>query len=485
MIARIKSFLFENRAIRQTVTKNIFWLSIGQIVGRLFRGLIIIYAARVLGTIEYGVFAYVLSLAGFFMIFSDIGVNQILTKEVAKKPEEDTYYFATTFWIKLVLLIFTAILIIFLTPYFSKIEAAKKLLPFIALLSVFDGLRELSVAFFRAKEKMELEALVTSVTNLSFAIFGFVILSLMANTKALTFTYILSAGLGAMAGIIILRKYFGKIISFFRKDLIKEILTSAWPIAFLGIIGIFMLNTDIVMLGFFRTSQEVGLYSAGQRIIQLLYTLPMILAISFFPILSRFIGQKDNVKTRLLMERGMVAVFFLAIPIAVGGVILGKEIINFLYGSEYLAATFSFQILILTVLLIFPAMLIGNYILAYNKQRKITPYAILGAVGNIVLNAILIPRFGIVGAAVATLSSQIIYYSLTWRLAKKINNFLTLCYLKKIIAAAILMGILNFVLNKFELSLILNIVISAGFYFYLLHLFKENIISEIKSLIKI
>lgn len=484
MISRLKSLLFENRAVRQTITKNIFWLSIGQIVSRLFRGLIIIYAARVLGATEYGIFAYVLGLAGFFMIFADIGVNPILTREAAKKPKEDAYYFATAFWIKSALLIFTAALIIFLAPHFSKIEAAKKLLPLIAFLPVFDELRELSVALFRAKEKMELEALVTSITNLTFAVFGFVILSFIANAKTLIFTYIFSAGIGAAAGIIILRKYFGKIISFFKKDLVKRIIASAWPFALLGVIGIFMLNTDIVMLGFLRTSREVGFYSASQRVVQLLYTLPVILGISFLPVLSRFIGQKDHIKSRLLMEQGMAAIFLLAIPIAVGGIILNKEIVNFLYGQEYLPAAFSFQILILTVLLIFPAILLGNYILAYDQQKKTTLYVALCAIGNIVLNAILIPRFGIAGAAIATLLNQIIYYGLLWRLAKKINNFFTLCYLKKIIAAAIIMGIAVFLLNRLGLQVLINIFISAGIYLGMLYLLKEKILEEISILFR-
>ena len=484
MISRLKSLLFENRAVRQTITKNIFWLSTGQIASRLFRGLIIIYAARVLGATEYGVFAYVLGLAGFFTIFADIGVNSILTREVAKKPKEGAYYFVTTFWIKSVLLIFTAILVIFLAPHFSKIEAAKKLLPFIALLPVFDGLRELSIALFRAKERMELEALITSITNLTMAVFGFVILSLAANAKTLTLTYIFSAGIGATTGIIILRKYFGKIISFFKKDLVKGIIASAWPYALLGVIGVFMLNIDIVMLGFLKTSTEVGLYSAGQKIVQLLYTLPAILAISFFPVLSRSIGQKDNAKARLLMEQGMAVIFLLAIPIAMGGIILNKEIINFLYGQQYLPAAFSFQILILTVFLIFPASFLGNYILAYDQQRKITPYAVLGSIGNIVLNALLIPFFGISGAAAATLLNQIIYYGLIWKLAKKINNFHTFRHLKKIIASAIIMGVAAFLLNQLGLPVLINIFISAGVYLGMLYLFKEKILGEAAFLLK-
>ena len=100
IIKRLKSLLFENKGLRQTITKNVFWLSISQFGSRLIRAVIIIYAARALGTAEYGVFSYLLGLAGFFTIFGDIGINQIITREMAKKPERQSIYFSTAFWMK-------------------------------------------------------------------------------------------------------------------------------------------------------------------------------------------------------------------------------------------------------------------------------------------------------------------------------------------------------------------------------------------------
>ena len=330
-MGKIASFLFRNQSTRQTVAKNVFWLTAGQIGSRVFRAFIIIYAARVLGAAEYGVFSYVLGLAGFFTVFADIGVNAILTREAAKRPEEASYYFATTFWIKIILLIITAGLVIFVAPYFSKIEAARVLLPFVALLTIFDGLRELANAFFRAREKMELEALTTTATNVAITLLGFAILYLDQSAQSLAITYALSAGVGTFAGIIILRKQFAGVFMFFRKRLIKPILSAAWPIAFLAILSVFMLQVDIIMLGFFRGAEDVGFYSAGQKIFQLLYTLPAILAMSIFPALSRAVGEKNNERTRSALEHGIALMSMIGIPIVIGGVILGKNIILFLY----------------------------------------------------------------------------------------------------------------------------------------------------------
>jgi len=86
MFQKIKSWLLENRNFRQTIMKNTFWLTVSNVLGRVIKAVLIIFAARILGVASYGIFSYALSLAAFFTIFSDIGLGPILTKKTAKKP---------------------------------------------------------------------------------------------------------------------------------------------------------------------------------------------------------------------------------------------------------------------------------------------------------------------------------------------------------------------------------------------------------------
>ena len=253
MVAKLKELLFSNITTRQTVVKNIFWLSFSQIASRLLRAVIIIYAARLLGAAEYGVFSYALGLAGFFTLFADVGISTILTREAAKYKEKQSLYFSTAFAIKGALLIVTALLIIFAAPYFSKIEKASALLPFVALLVIFDNLREFCIAYFRAKEKMEFEALANVITNAAIAVFGFIILFYSPSAPAITITYIASAGLGALAAAIILSREFVSLFKNFDRSLLSPLIYSALPVALSAILGAFMMNTDIVMLGWWRT----------------------------------------------------------------------------------------------------------------------------------------------------------------------------------------------------------------------------------------
>ncbi len=481
-MSKLRDFFFRNTNSRQTIAKNVFWLGSGQIFGRLTRALFIIYAARLLGAAEYGVFSYALGLAGFFTIFADIGISQILTREASRKPDKASFYFATSFWIKTVLLLGTTALVIFIAPHFSKIESAKIIIPFVSLLVIFDNLREFSNAFFRAKEKMELEAFVNILMNVSIALIGFIVIYFSQTARAVTFSYIGSAGAGLLAAVFILREEFLKVIKDFDRKLIRPLLKSSWPIALSGLLGAFMLNIDIIMLGWLRSAQEIGFYSAGQKIIQLLYVLPSIVASAIFPALSRAVGKKEHPKATLIMERGMASIFFLAIPLVVGGIVLGEPIIDFLYGNGYLPGVLNFQILLSTVLIIFPQALLVNLALVYNKQKKLAAYAAFASLGNIGFNALLIPKFGIVGAAISTVIVQTLYISLTWNMIKRINTFKTIASLKKIFTASVLMGISSFFFNKMGMNLIINIVVSVGIYLGILVVLKEKILEELKSI---
>ena len=484
MLTRLKDLLFTNRSTKQTIVKNVFWLSVGQIGSRLIRAAIIIYAARVLGAAEYGIFSYVLGLAGFFTIFADLGVSPLMTREIAGHPEKRAAYFASAFWIKNILLTITAALIIFVAPKFSNIEAAVALLPFVALLVLFDNFRDFTFSYFRGVEKMEREAFLIVIMNTAIAASGFIILNFYQTAGALLFSYIFSVAILSIVSLYFVKDFIKGVFKNFDKEILKQFFHNCWPLAFSGLFGIFMLNIDIVMLGWWRSAEEIGYYSVSQRVVQVFYTLPAIFASAAFPTIARLIKQNETDKARVLNEKSMTILYFIAIPLAIGGIVLGKPIIKFLFGEAYLPATASFQILIAALFINFPGAILSNLLMAYNQQRRLINYVIAGSASNVILNALLIPSFGIIGSAIATIIAQFAYFAPIWLKMKKLGNFETLRHLKIIILAAIIMGIFSFILNKLELNVILNITISAGIYFLSLYLLKEKILKEVFDLFK-
>lgn len=467
------------------MAKNVFWLSIGQFGSRFIRAAITIYAARALGASEYGVFSYALGASSFFMIFSDIGISAILGREVAKKPEEGEKYFATVFTLKAILLIFSAALIIFAAPIIIKIEKAALLMPLVALLMIFDGLRELANSFFNGKEKMELGAYITLVVNIGVTLFGFVGLYFAPTSIMLLQIYVAGSFLGFLMTFYFLRKEYLGVIKNFSKKLIRPVTEAAWPIAVGGLVGSFMFNVDVLMMGWWRTSAEIGFFSAAQKIVGILYIFGGLLATAVSPAFFRIIYEGNRERISIATTKIMSIVLLAALPMAVGGIILREQIINLVFGSNYASSVPIFMILISSLLVIYPFSILNNIVFAYNKQAKMLGYTIIATLTNVALNFSLIPKFGAVGAAIATVAANALNVFFLWRIVKSLNNFTILSDLKRIFIAVVGMAIMVFLLKYAGLMVIINIVISGVFYLFSLYFIKEKNFKELLSLVKI
>lgn len=486
MVKKIKSFLFENQTLRQTVAKNTFWLGLSNIGGRLIRAIIIIYAARILGAKDWGIFSYALSFAALISIFVEFGTGAVVTRETAKIQDEKerSKIVSTTFFLKSILISLGVFAVIFLGPKFSNIKEAEIIFPIAALIIVFDSLREFGFAIMRALEKMEWEAGLYILTNASIVILGLLVLYFVPGVKIFTYAYAAGNAIGMIATFFTLRKYLKNLFQKIDFGLLKSILYSSWPIAISGVLGSLMINTDIILIGFFKSAESVGFYSAAQRPIQLLYLFPSIIATSIFPALAR-LANKENLKIRQILERTISISLLAALPISIGGAILGRDLINLVFGAGYEPAVLSFQILLLTILVNFPALILINAIFAYNRQKSLVALSAIGGVSNVILDLIFIPPFGITGSAAATLLSQALTNFYLWRKLKKINYFEILPHMKKIFAATAIMTGGTLIGAYFGLNVISNIILSAIIYFYFLSLLKEPLLQEVRLILRL
>lgn len=486
MIKKVKDFLLVNRTTRQTVAKNTFWLTVSNLGGRLLRAVIIIYSARVLGTAEWGLFSYAVSFVALVTVFTDFGIGPILIREASRinDPVKKSQIVSTTFFLKMGLLALGVLVVIFLAPSLTTIKEAKFLFPIVSLILIFDTLQGFGFSLARALEKMELEAFLYMTTNISIVIFGILTLTYYPSVKFFAYAYVAGTGLGAIATLFVFREYFANIFSNFQKKLIAPILGSAWPFVISGLMGSLMINTDILLIGFFLSAEQVGIYSAADRPIQLLYVLPAILATSVFPLFSR-LAMRDNQKMCHTLERVLGLAFLISLPLALGGLVLGGDIIRIVFGNAYVAAVSSFRVLIITIIINFTASILSNAIFAYNRQKDLMKFSALSGISNVILDLFLIPRFGILGSAWATFSSLLIGNFYLWNKMKKLNPFSVLPKVKKVAVAAVIMGLIVFLAHRGGLNLVLNIILGIGVYFGILYLIKEPLLKESLSIFKI
>ncbi|MBI3626569.1 flippase, partial [Candidatus Uhrbacteria bacterium] len=460
LVTRFKRFFFQNISLKQIIAKNTIWLFSGEILSRLVKAAIVIYAARVLGVANWGVFSYAITIVGFFTIFCEFGLAGFLTRELVKDSPSRLKYISTACFIKLLLLAISFFLLITIGPILTKMPGLNSLLLIVSVILIFDSLREFSFSMSRALEKMEWEAIIRISTNVLTALLGFIFLYISPTVTSFASAYAVGSFLSFILAGAILRGCWTGLGTNFTRSLVWPIIVSAWPLALLGLLGGLMIHTDVFMIGLYSSSAAVGYYAIAQRIIQLVYTAPDLISRAFFPTYVR-LAQKDPPQFRRVLEKSISLAFLFGLPMLVGGLFLAQEIVYFLFGTAYLPSTGVFRILLLTVVIVFPASLANQAIFAYHQEKKFFIFFLLGGLSNVVFNALLIPRFGIEGSAVATIISQLLAYGFIWIQMKKINYFSVLPYLKKILPATLIMAALVSGLKFLGLHFILNLSLSS------------------------
>ena len=482
MFQKIKNFLFRNATQKQTVAKNTVWLSISNFGGRIIKAVIIIYAARVLGTAGYGVFSYAITLAGFFGILVDPGINSVLIRDGAKaSPEERQSLFSTTLLMKTIILVASVVIIIAIAPFFSTLPGTKVLLPFVALVIVFDNTREFLSSLFRAEEKMQWDAASFLLENLGIVIFGFIFLKASATPSSFINAYVIGTAIGAFTAIWLLRKRFKNILAGASASRMLAIIKTAWPFAITGALGILLTNTDILIISWMRTASDVGVYSAAIRIIQTLYLVPGIIQVSTMPLLAR-LAKQDNQRFRLVLERTLALIFLVSIPISLGGMILGAQIMHLVFGVGYVAGGLALSILMLNLSFDYAGSIVATGVFAYDHQKNLIVSSASAGVSNVAFDLVFIPHWGITGSAVATLIAQVLGNSYLWYAMGKLNPFNMLPRLWRIIIAGAIMAGATILLFAEGAGVIVNIMISAVIYALALFLLKEPLLKDLKNM---
>ncbi len=464
------------------IIKNAFWLFSGQAVGRALRAILIIVAARTLGASDWGVFSYALSLAAAFTVFSDIGINALLVREGSRDSKLTSRYLSTGLAIKLGLLALLSAFALFAKDLIIRIPEAATLIPLVIAIFILDSLRDFVSALARSIERMDIEAKGQIATNVGIVAFGLFFLALSPSSSSLALGYVIGTFIGLLAVLLPLRDHFKGLIREFSRKLIKEIIVSAWPFGLVSLMGVIVINTDVLVLGTVGSATDVGLFAAAQKPVQLLYLIPSILAAAFFPALSREAGEDGQFRSTL--EQGIKSAYLFAIPLAVGGALAAKPVIQLLYGAEFLPSFTSFALLSLTFLFVFPSLFFTNALFVRNRQKSFYGYLAIGVITNVVLDVILIPYMGITGCALSTLLVQTALFAYGATKLKKSISFSAFPKVGKIALSAAVMAAAVYAAMLIEAHPIVIVLVGGAVYLASLLLLKEPSLKQIISAIR-
>ena len=417
----LKKNLLENISIRQTLVKNTIWLGLAEFIDKGFLILLAVLAARYLGVVEYGKLSFALTFTSFFAVSLDLGLSTLLVVDVSRKKDLAQNYVSNILGIKLILSVINILILFLIANLFSNAISAdvKYLIYLFGIYTVITSFNTFFGSLFQSSQKMQLESFSRIVQSLSLFAIAIIFILLRYPTHWIVIAYISGSAIGLLSNLsILLRKRIVLLTPVFKISEFINLLEKAWPFALSIIFNIIYFKIDIVMLGIIKTEKEVGLYVAAYNVIILFYYLPQIVSLAVLPIMSRlYLTSQSKLKKayqQLFDYHYIFGIFFALILF-----VYSKQIIVLLFGEGYTQSHIALRILSVAIIFKYIAYTSGAVLTSINKQKKRAFYQGATSLINITLNLFLIPSFGVVGASISTVITEIVLAIFYYRLASK------------------------------------------------------------------
>ena len=472
-LAEIKSFFFHNKTLKQTIFKNSFWLILSQVITRVISFFVVVWPTRHFGPSVYGEFVFALSFVSIFCVLTDFGMTGLVMREVARDKEKIGQYIDNVLLIKVILSVFFSA-IIFISVYFAKVDQETvKLIYVLGLYIIVSGVVSFFESIFMASEKAQYATVCAFFGDIFLLLLVCIFIFGRYQIVTLGYAYLVSAALEGLLAMTFVWYYFSKFFLRINFQFCKKIIKNAWPFGLAAFFSSVYYYSTPVLLGILRTSSEVGWYNAAFKLAFFITSLSSIVFLAFFPLISRSFKEGAN-KFKESYDKYADVVFAIAVPLGFGGLIVTPEIINFLYGKPYYNSILPFQIMVWGASFNFLGSLYCNCLLACDEQKESSKVWAVAILFNIILNLILIPRYGVMGAAISVPLTEMTVFILAYLKLKKIIKPNFLKFLIWPLLASLVMSAFLLIIKKLGiLNPIFLIIFGAMIYFSVLYLFYK------------
>ncbi len=471
----------------------------GKIIAAISGGLLTVALARLLTPDNYGLLFLAISILGTLKLFSQFGIAKSAARYIAEyketNPTQLSHIVRFSFLLNLSTIAIVCVFLFSLNEFIAELIGEPDLIPlleagvfFIIFSTLLKFVRSVLQGFEAIKPAATLIALDRSA-RLVFAI-GLVLLGFEA-IGALT-GYIFAYGIAAVIGLIyIYSKYYRTIVSAdLEQGIRRQIAEYAFPLTITGTAGILDKRIDTVLVGFFVGPAAVAYYTISRQISQFITTPVEALGFTLSPTYESQVAKGDSKVAARIYEQALSHTLLLYIPGAAGLILVAEPMIDFVFGPEYLGVVPVLQILSIFVVLQSVKLLTDNGLDFLGRARDRAIIKSVAAILNFGLNLVLIPRMGVIGAAIATVATDAIY---TFSTVYIMNTELDIQYKNLIwdlIIILFISGLMSIIVYIIKLSISglasLIIMFITGFFIWLissliLNMISKNIITDLIS----
>lgn len=393
--------IFRNKEV-----KNASWLIGGKVAQMILSFFIGLFTARYLGAANYGLINYATAYVTFFTSLCTLGINAVIIKDFVDNPKEQGMAIGTSIILRAVSSLFSMLMMIGIVSIIDAGEKETVLVVALSSIALIFNIFDTINYWFQSRYQSKITSIANLVAYLIVAFYKIYLLIMHKNIKFFALSTTLDYFAVAIINIVMYKKYNGQKLKF---SLVKakQLLSKSYNYILSGMMVAIYNQTDKLMIKQMINEAEVGYYSVASYLCTVWAFVLMAIIDSMYPtILSLYKINEEQFERK---NRQLYAiVFYVSTAVSLIFTIFGRPIISIMYGESYLPAVAPLMVITWYCAFSYLGVARNAWIVCEDKQKYLKYMYFSAAIINIILNVLLIPSFGTVGAALASLFTQIL-----------------------------------------------------------------------------
>jgi O-antigen/teichoic acid export membrane protein len=411
----------------KVITKGAAIVFFGLLVSKVITYFFVMFAARYFGPEPYGVFSLGVAITSFLSLVFLLGLPKGIVRyisffEAKEEKEKIKGVITSSLKISSILSIFVFIMMFLLSDQIAAFFSEPRLSMAIKIFSVslpFLSVGTVLSSVLRGFKRNDYDVISMNITNNIFSLMFIVVFWYLGFTiYGIPIGWTIGTAVAFFMASFFVRKIYSFSSPIKSAHISRELIVFSLPLLLVSAMWMLISWTDTLMLGFFDTTHNVGIYNVALPTARLLYVIPIAFTTIFLPVASGLFSTGRTEEMKSIYRIVTKWIFYLMFPAVLIFSLFSRQIINIFFGANYISGNVSLIVLSAGFFVLAILSISNNILITMKKTKTVAFHTIAAAVLNVTLNALLIPVYGIYGAAIATASSFVL-----WRLLDLINAY--------------------------------------------------------------
>lgn len=402
----------------RSILKQTSWLFFSQTLTRIIGFFYVIYLARTLGVLDFGLYTVALAYFSIISSIADFGFNRFLIREVAR----DRLQASQLVWnVAVFRLTLTSVLFAIFSIFLYSLDQDKMRVNLILLATI--AILPQCIAFtfdaiFVAIQKLQFSAISLFISSLITATLGLILIGNGFGVMGAVNALIAGQVAYAVTLTFFLYRQQGVFLSAIRSSIIKEAIMGSLPYGLLSVLGLLYFRIDSVLLSYIKGNFETGIYGVAYKFLEAVTFIPSAFSLALFPVLAR-IHESSPADVRKLYFKSLKIMLGLGLVVFFGYILILPEVIR-IFLPKYTQSITAVRILSLSIPFMFIHVPAVTTLLSTDKYLKeVLALSVFAVAFNIVANLVYIPQYGFMAASWVTVASEILSFSIFFLFTKK------------------------------------------------------------------